>query len=167
MLLWVVRHAIAADASEYQTDDERPLTDKGRRKFRGLADFLARQDRLPNLVLSSSLVRAVQTAEILVESLSLDTTQHQISANLYPAFRLESLVEQINSIAAKLPSRTDSNMALVGHEPDMSRTVSQLTGGSHFDFGRGTTVCLEFAGEVAIGTGSVSWMLRPGLMGGR
>src|SRR5712691_7627004 len=69
--IYLVRHGIAVDPSEKGTldDDSRPLTAKGRRRFRRLARAFAQLGEIPDFTFTSPLVRAVQTAEILAGAL--------------------------------------------------------------------------------------------------
>src|SRR5438128_1243775 len=67
MNLYLVRHAVAVEHGDpaYPNDDDRPLTEKGRRQFRkAAAGFLELVDP-PALILTSPLPRAMQTAELL------------------------------------------------------------------------------------------------------
>ena len=66
MEIYVVRHGIAVPSEAGIPDRFRPLTSKGRRRFRRTARRFARLGRELDLILTSPLVRAVQTAEILV-----------------------------------------------------------------------------------------------------
>src|SRR3954466_7196461 len=66
MNLYLIRHAEAADPAEHATDEERPLTDRGRDQAKRLGAALARHEVRPAVVLTSPLVRARQTAEGLL-----------------------------------------------------------------------------------------------------
>jgi probable phosphoglycerate mutase len=65
MLLYVIRHADAADPAEYATDEERPLTQLGHAQVRRLAATLPKHGVQPAVVLSSPLVRAWETARLI------------------------------------------------------------------------------------------------------
>src|SRR2546430_11661674 len=65
MQLYVVRHGIVVESGEGIPDEWRPLTDKGRRRFQKMARTFAKLGRRLDLILTSPLVRAMQTAEIL------------------------------------------------------------------------------------------------------
>src|SRR3989442_8990474 len=65
MQLYVVRHGIAVQSAEGIPDKWRPLTDKGRRRFQKTARAFGKLGRRLDLILTSPLVRAVPTAEIL------------------------------------------------------------------------------------------------------
>ena len=69
MKLLIIRHAIAVSRNSADLpDDERPLTGRGRRRFRKAADGLARIVDRPDVLLTSPLRRAVQTAEIAAKA---------------------------------------------------------------------------------------------------
>ena len=69
MILYLIRHATAFDPDpvKWADDRQRPLTDEGAEKFRQAAKKLKRIAPEVDAVLSSSLVRAWQTAKILEE----------------------------------------------------------------------------------------------------
>jgi phosphohistidine phosphatase len=73
--IYLVRHGIAVDHQDRGplADDDRPLTDKGRRRFRRAARAFARLGETPDFVFTSPLVRAAQTAELLVAALRKDS----------------------------------------------------------------------------------------------
>jgi phosphohistidine phosphatase len=82
MNLLIVRHGIAVDRGDpaYPWDDDRPLTAEGIHKFRIAARGLKALGVHPERIVSSPLVRARQTAEILRDavapSLDLDIEPH-------------------------------------------------------------------------------------------
>src|SRR5690349_5284480 len=110
MQLYVVRHGIAVDSSEGMPDEWRPLTDKGRRRFRKTARAFGKLDRPLDLILTSPLLRAVQTAEIL----AIETGQDEVGivAELDPKFGVEAVRSAVASRAGDVES-----VAIVGHEP--------------------------------------------------
>ena len=65
MHLYLIRHGIAAEPEEYDTDSERPLTKEGERKTRKIAQRLYELEIQFDLILTSPLRRAQQTAQIL------------------------------------------------------------------------------------------------------
>ena len=71
MNLYILRHGIAADrSSKYPDDNLRPLTRKGIDRMRREAKGMSAIGIAPDLIISSTLVRAVQTAEIVQQGLS-------------------------------------------------------------------------------------------------
>lgn len=65
MELYLIRHGIAAERGTYPKDEERPLTEKGRAKTQKVAQRLYALGLRFDFILTSPLVRARQTAEIL------------------------------------------------------------------------------------------------------
>jgi phosphohistidine phosphatase len=147
MQLWLVRHAVAVDREEFTGPDaERPLTDKGRRRFRDFCEWLADQTEMPEVVVTSPLVRAAETAAILAKASGLKKSNVLSTDLLAPGVDLTALLEVVHEQSAQ-------RIALVGHEPDMSQMLSELIGGGEFDFGKGFIAAVEFAAAPAIGSG--------------
>lgn len=123
MNLYIIRHAIAVDAetSEYESDSERPLTDKGRKKMRQIAKGLRNLGVEFDLILSSPFVRARETAEILADVFKMKK-KIGFSDNLIPMGNPELLITEVNE---KYPVES---IAVVGHEPHLSSLVSMLVG---------------------------------------
>lgn len=159
MQLWLVRHAVAAEREAFDGPDaQRPLTPKGRRQFRKFCDWLAGQTALPPAIFTSPLVRAVQTAEILAKSLGKKKTEVACTEVLAPGVDVQQLVQFVGR-------QPDDCLALVGHEPDMSRILAELVGGGKFRFGKGFVATVEFDSASAIGAGRLCWFVGPRLPG--
>jgi phosphohistidine phosphatase len=126
MYLYLIRHAIAIDRdltnSDTIVDDEsRPLTKLGRKKMAQVADRLHESGLKFDLIITSPLVRARQTADILLESkLSSDL---EISPDLAPAGNLPAWLDDWGS---RSPDRQFSTIALVGHAPNLSEWAELL-----------------------------------------
>ena len=121
MNLYIIRHAIAVDqeTSNSESDSERPLTDKGRKKMRQIAEGLRNLGVEFDLILSSPYVRARETAEILMEVFKLNK-ELVFSDNLIPVGNHEFLIGEINE------KYSVDNLALVGHEPHLSTLIGML-----------------------------------------
>ena len=119
--LYLVRHAIAEERGpEYPDDTKRPLTRRGRARMRrAVAGFRALKPGV-ELILTSPLVRAVQTAEIL--STGLDDASLESLPALAPG-------HSPRRVAEDLAEATSAGViALVGHEPDLGRLAAWLIG---------------------------------------
>ncbi|MGZ9221136.1 MAG: phosphohistidine phosphatase SixA [Anaerolineales bacterium] len=121
MNLYVIRHAIAVDegTSEYESDSERPLTDKGRKKMRQIAKALRNLGVEFDLILSSPYVRARETAEILADVFKMKK-KILFSDNLIPLGNPELLITEVNE------KYSVNSLAVVGHEPHLSTLVGLL-----------------------------------------
>jgi phosphohistidine phosphatase len=127
MMLYIIRHAIAAplDPQDPQGDDsQRPLTNKGRNRMYRIARGLKELGEPLNLIVTSPYLRATQTARVLAKKLSLGRDKILVSEALTPAGQVEDLVKEINDKCKGV-----ENIALVGHEPYLSRLTSLLLSG--------------------------------------
>ena len=119
MQLYFLRHGEADWPGWTEPDDERPLTDFGKKEVRQVAKFLDRLNVNPDLIVSSPLPRALQTAEVAAEQLKTKLRQDEA---LEPGFG-------ISELSTLLKRHHSKALMLVGHEPDFSSVISALTGG--------------------------------------
>jgi phosphohistidine phosphatase len=152
MELYFLRHGIAADVGPDGSGDAgRPLTAKGIAKLKEEARGLRRLGVRPDIVLTSPLVRARQTAEIVRHALGLDSRVVDALAPGCDIARLRDLLGEY---------RSAERIMVVGHEPDFSELVGTLTGGSRVQLKKGglVRVDLDTIGE---GAGTLVWLLPP------
>ncbi len=120
MKICFLRHG-EADWPEWdKPDDERPLTKSGRKEMKRVAKFLRRLKFCPKAIFTSPLPRARQTAEIAAKRLDREV---QIEPELAHGFNLERLQRIVNRAAGA------RCIAVVGHEPEFSAMIKELTGG--------------------------------------
>jgi phosphohistidine phosphatase len=119
MQLYFLRHGEADWPGWTKPDDERPLTDFGKKEVRQVAKFLNRLKVKPDVIVSSPLPRALQTAEVAAEQLKTKLRQDEA---LEPGFGISELSTVLKRHRSKI-------LMLVGHEPDFSSVISALTGG--------------------------------------
>nr|WP_228056051.1 phosphohistidine phosphatase SixA [Microcoleus sp. LEGE 07076] len=121
------RHGIAAEPEEYETDSERPLTKQGDRKTRKIAQRLYDLEIQFDLILASPLLRAQQTAQILLSvGLSAKITE---SAALAPSGDIGDWLKWY-----KQWQETGSrSLVLVGHQPDLGNWAETLLWGRSQD----------------------------------
>ena len=113
-MLWLLRHADAADAADGEPDDVRPLTEKGIRHAQAAGQALVHLGVKLDACLASPKLRAMQTAELACEPLGLPvTTESRLAGG---PFDPEELVAGL----------TDA--MLVGHDPSISLALHDLTG---------------------------------------
>jgi len=138
MKLIFVRHAAAIEKTGKVSDEKRYLTSEGRVFFRKTALTMLKNGLEPSLILTSPLIRSVQTAEILAETLSFNGPL-VVADELAPGFdvvALQTLFKKYQSV---------NELVLVGHEPDLSSLiVSLLNLPSGFNFKKGAAINLKF-----------------------
>jgi phosphohistidine phosphatase len=158
MKLTVIRHAIAVPSgTEGVADDERPLTPKGRRRFEKVARGLAEICGGPDVLLTSPLPRAVETAEIAAEAWG------KVAPTSEPALA-QGNVDQILAVLAQYPP--DQHVAIVGHEPTLSALLARLLGSTaveRFTFRKGGVAHLDLPGSPGEG-GRLEWFARPRIL---
>ena len=120
MQLYFLRHGEADWPGWTKPDDERPLTDFGKKEVRQVAKFLNRLKVKPDLIVTSPLPRALQTADVAAEQLKTKLRQDEA---LEPGFGVSELRTVLKRHRSKV-------LMLVGHEPDFSSVISALTGAS-------------------------------------
>ena len=120
MRLYFLRHGAADWPDWKKSDDERPLTKAGREELHQVGEFLARLKANPDLILTSPLPRAAETAEIAAEHLRTRMCEEKLLA---PGFKAADL----KRLLLKYPQQI---LMLVGHEPDFTLVIAALTGGS-------------------------------------
>ena len=159
MELLIVRHGIAVEPGTAGfTEAERPLTEEGTLRFREAARGLAALLPRPDVLLTSPLVRARQTAEIAAEAWGKRKPQIEprLAAGAAPQAILSCLAEHGES----------GLVATFGHEPDCSRLLGHLLGSRHDDrlaFKKGGAALVELAGGAA-GFGQLVWFLPPRIL---
>ena len=160
MKLVLVRHAIAEERQTFAAtgapDEERPLTKWGRKRMRraarGLREVLGGID----MIATSPLVRAVETADIIAAD--YDGVPPVQCAFLAPDASFESFVEWLKRLA-------DLEVVVaVGHEPHISRLAAWLVTGNDqplFEMKKGSAVLLDFETDVRSGGAQIRWLLTP------
>lgn len=121
--LYIIRHGLAGEHGTYANDNERPLTDEGHRKTKQIAKRLDALDLHFDLILTSPLVRAQQTAEILQ---TVGLSKHlETSEFLAPGGDLNAWLNWLE----QWQSSDRQSLAIVGHEPDLSTWAETLIWG--------------------------------------
>jgi phosphohistidine phosphatase len=148
--LWLLRHA---DAEPHGTraDSERRLTERGERQARLAGVALGRLHVRVDAVLVSPKVRAQQTAELASESWEEGQKAHpQTHPPLAEGF---DAAQALDALAGMQP---EGNLMVVGHEPDLSGVVGELTG-ARVDLKKGGLAVVRLGG----GGGELVVLLRP------
>ncbi|MBI5498054.1 MAG: histidine phosphatase family protein [Deltaproteobacteria bacterium] len=152
MKLVFVRHAIAVEKHP-DGDGARELTAEGRKKALEVCRAVAGMDLGIERILTSPLQRSVQTAQILREVLKLPKAPEETKA-LLPEAEPQALTAILKSAKAEC-------IALVGHEPHISRYTAWTVGGGKFDVRKCGVVVLEGAGVPGAGQGALAGLFAP------
>lgn len=146
MLLYLVRHATAQDRSLGIADPMRHLVDKGIKQTQRLAEFCKKQQLKPELLLTSPLVRAEQTAALLHLQAGWPEPQQRawLIIDTLPEVQLKALTE--------LMLQGVSSVCCVGHEPDISALLAVLlnTEAGHFLIKKASVTALELTQQGAV-----------------
>jgi len=118
MRLYFLRHGEADWPNWNKPDDERPLTERGKKEMKKVAAFLARLDLSLDHIVTSPLPRAKQTAEPVAKYFELELSEDELLEPGFGSAELKKLVK-------KYPGES---LMVVGHEPDFTKTISTLTG---------------------------------------
>ena len=153
MILYFLRHG-KAGSPRPSNDDARELSDRGRAALRAAAPLWRRLNLRPDVVISSPLPRALQTAELFCDAVGGEPT---IDDALRPGASWGQLAR---AMAAHPDAR---RVMFVGHEPDLSAAIVELTGAASVRMRKGGIACLEFYGIPEPGGGEIAWLLDPDL----
>jgi len=163
MKLYVLRHGDAVEHGDPRyKENERPLTPKGIQRTKQLAHTLREMETSFDVILSSPLTRARQTAEIVARSLKLED-KLQFTDHLSLSGSMQRLVEAVHAIGP-----APSSVLLVGHEPYLSGFISLLCiGGPNLPLKmKKGALCRLQVERLACGQCAVlEWLLQPRLVG--
>jgi phosphohistidine phosphatase len=154
--LSLIRHGVAAERGDAWPDDsKRPLTEAGIERMRKAARGLARLDITIDIVFTSPLVRARQTADIVVAALDPRPSLITIDS-LAPGGAYAALMADLEKHARK------NRIALVGHEPAIGELAARLIGSRHaIEFKKGAVCRIDVDDIPPAGPGSLRWFLTP------
>ncbi|PSB29527.1 phosphohistidine phosphatase SixA [Stenomitos frigidus] len=156
--LYLIRHGLAGEHGSYANDDERPLTEEGKQKTQQVAKRLHALNLRLDLIMTSPLVRAHQTADLLLEAKLSQALQ--VSPYLAPHGSLDQWLNWFQQ--ERSPEVT--TLALVGHEPNLSAWAETLL----WDESRGA-LSLKKAGVIGltlpeqspVGNSALFWLTPP------
>ncbi len=152
MKLYFLRHGLANWEQWDRPDDERPLTKKGRKEVQTVAEALGELKVRPDVIVTSPLPRASETAHIVADELEVECVT---APQLAPGFDIHALRQILNEHA-------DQDVMLVGHEPDFGHVIAALTGGTVRMAKAGLArVDMENAAELR---GELVWLVPPKVM---
>ena len=148
-----MRHGLADRSAWDGSDFERPLTPAGQERMAREAEAIAQLGLGLNLILTSPLVRARQTAEIVADRLEMRDRLQEVE-RLGLGFGPTAL----RRILADLPDV--DRLLLVGHEPSFSQTIAAITGGTHVVCKKGSLARVDILQDKPL-LGELAWLIPP------
>ena len=157
--IYLIRHGLAEARGEAWPDDaKRPLTESGLDRMRKSARGLARLNVSFDVVLTSPLVRAKQTADIVAASLDSRPPIVTIDS-LAPGGSYQTLLADLEKQSRR------QRIALVGHEPGIGELAARLAGSRHpFAFKKGAVARIDVEALPPTGPGTLKWLLTPRML---
>ena len=157
MKLCFLRHGEADWPNWTKPDDERPLTQRGRKEMKRVAKFLELLKFVPDAILTSPLPRASQTAEIIGKRLGIELQTEPALAHGFNMERLRRL----------LAKRNAECVMIVGHEPLLSAVYSYLLGEPSvaIDVKKGSIGRIDVDRFTGQPHGVLKWLMPPKLAG--
>ena len=146
------------ESGGFGQDHDRPLALAGISDAKKMGIYLSRKNELPDLVISSTAVRAKMTTEIAMAEGKWSCIL-ELNATIYggdPLFILNLINNQNNSI---------SSICIVGHEPNFSNFIARSTSVVYMHFPKGSMAKIDFDveqwEEIDMGLGSLVWLVQP------
>jgi phosphohistidine phosphatase len=149
--LYFLRHGMADWPDWDQPDDDRPLTKEGEGEVHEVSKFIRKRGVKPDVVISSPLPRAYQTAKIAAKELGAPLEEDNA---LSPGCTIEKL-------QAALKHHREKAIMVVGHEPDFSSMLQSLTG-AHLKLSKTGVACVKMEDAHS---GKLMWLLTPKFAG--
>jgi phosphohistidine phosphatase len=161
MKLYIVRHAIAAphDTPGIR-DEDRDLTKEGIQKMRQAAEGLCNLDYVPDLLLSSPLIRASHTAEILLAAFG-NGIEIKTTHALAPSGSRQELYREMAQYS------TLNSLMLVGHQPSLGEIAGEIVWGSpehSLDLKKGGACAIEIESLRGTPRGILVSLLTPSIL---
>jgi len=159
-VLMLMRHGKSCWDGPWSSDHERPLAPRGEKAADRMGRFLNQAGYQAMTVISSTAVRATETARLLVEGAGWDC-RVVFKERVYGGGP-----EAILGIIRSLDPAID-NALLVGHNPTWEEMISLLIGGGCIRFPTAAVACLEFDGawcDVRQGKANLRWFVTPRLL---
>ena len=163
MELLIIRHAIAfaRDRRRWANDAARPLSPAGVRRSRKAASGLKELCKAPDRLLTSPLVRARQTADILTEVAGWPRAE--------PAPELKPREDPL-AVLSLLGKFRSKRIAIVGHQPDLSALLTACLLGNQgalpIELKKNAVACLSFRGRTRVGGAALKWLATPRMLRG-
>ena len=159
--IYLMRHGKSDWNADYGADHDRPLKPRGVRAARLMGRFLRDTEPLPELIVSSSAVRALTTAQVAAEAGGWGCDV-RVEPAMYGASS-STVLDVIRGLDADIDS-----VLLAGHEPTFSDVTGSLVGSAHIRFPTAALACIDVPvarwDAVELGRGILMWFVTPKLL---
>jgi phosphohistidine phosphatase len=154
--LYLIRHAEAFPEGEQgiTNDFDRPLTEKGKGQARRIAAALKKRGVRLELLATSPLVRAKETADLLMQGGDAVAPELEVCDHLAPGGKRKKL-------ASFLIATARNAIGLVGHQPDLGDLAAWLIGSreANLAIGKGGVACINSTDAPGKGSGKLLWLV--------
>ncbi len=158
MKLYLIRHAEALELGErgITNDEERPLSEKGETQAEAMAHAFREQGIVLDKLLTSPLLRALQTAEILLRVWDRPELTLDICDALMPSGKLRKLSKSLTKLEGK-------KIGVVGHMPQLGEFAAWLLGNkkAQIDLAKAGVLCITCDDAPCKGLGALQWLVTP------
>jgi|WetSurMetagenome_2_1015567.scaffolds.fasta_scaffold629486_1 phosphohistidine phosphatase len=163
MILYLVRHGIAVPRGTPGIDDSsRALTNEGISKMKQIAAGLVRLEHVPEIILSSPLVRARQTTDILLQAFG-----KEVESEIFPALALEGARRELYRKIGSLGKKQIKRLMMVGHQPSLGEIAGEIAFGSSENFielKKGGVCTMELESALGAPKGILVDLLTPAIL---
>jgi phosphohistidine phosphatase len=150
--VYLIRHGDAEPASYQVKDFDRQLTEEGKETLRKAVQGWTKLISTFDYIVSSPLVRAIQTAEIVKEIFNVKNDL--IFDRCIVSGDTKSVIDLANALRS-------NNVAFVGHEPSFSHYTAELIAapGAYINFKKGMIAKIRFEGKARLGSGELEFLI--------
>ena len=152
------RHATSDWSINYRLDHDRPLASYGIKEAKKMGLYLSKINKIPDLVISSTAVRAKRTIEIAMQEGEWKSSLI-LNSDIYggkPNFLLKLAQQQTDNF---------DSICFVGHEPNFSGFISLLTDNDAIHFPMASMAKIDFQlsswSHISRGFGLIDWIVNP------
>ncbi|MCI0642369.1 MAG: phosphohistidine phosphatase SixA [Gemmataceae bacterium] len=158
MDLYLIRHADALALGEHgvNTDAERPLSEQGESQARQVAKALQKRGIVLDKLLTSPLVRARQTADLMLRSWNGTAPELVVCDDLVPDAKPRKLARFLRKAGGE-------KIGLVGHLPHIAIMAAWLIGykKAQIELAKAGVAHVACANGLKKGMGSLEWLVTP------
>jgi phosphohistidine phosphatase len=156
MRVYFMRHGDAGDKRAWQgIDADRPLSSLGIERTIAAAEHFAHTGFRPTRILTSPLVRALQTAQVVADVLDVSDLV-EVDRRLSPSFDMRAFRNILKENA------DEERLLLVGHDPSFSMVIEAAMGGGSIILKKGGVARLDIE-SLSRASGHLAWLDAPSL----